>query len=55
MYKILLGFTLTVCSEDAIEDMILENNIIINTINNIADPKNEAKNVLKNDFIVVKL
>ena len=56
MYKILFGFTFTVCSvEDAIDETMLtiKNTKIIT--NNNAEPRNEARNVLKNDFIITIL
>ena len=52
MYKMLCGLIFTAVSDDvAIDEMILVSNTINTTTNNIADPKNDARNVLKNDFI----
>ncbi len=46
------GFSVTFVSDDfATEAMRLEINIITTVTNNTAEPRNEAKNVLKNDFI----
>ena len=52
MYKMLCGFILVAVSDDAIEEIMLVISIITRTTNNIADPRNEARNVLKNDFII---
>ena len=52
MYKTVFGFNVTFVSDDfANEEMKLTINNITNTVNNAAEPRNEAKNVLKNDFI----
>lgn len=54
MYKMLCGLTFTVVSdEEAIEDTILIMNMINRIANNKADPRKDAKNVLKNDFITI--
>ncbi len=52
MYKTVFGFNVTFVSDDfANEETKLTINNITNTVNNAAEPRNEAKNVLKNDFI----
>jgi hypothetical protein len=51
MYKTLCGLIVTDVSDDANDDMMLDMNSIKMTNSNSADPRNEARNVLKNDFI----
>ena len=52
MYKMLFGLTLiTVSDDDAIDEMILVIITMKSTTSNKAEPRNDARNVLKNDFI----
>lgn len=51
----LFGLIVTVVSDDAKEEIRLMIGMMINNNSNKAEPKNEASNVLKNDFIYVKL
>ena len=54
MYRTVCGLTSTFTSvEEAIDETILPTNNNTITNNNTAEPKKEAKNVLKNDFIVL--
>lgn len=52
MYSTVWGLAFALVSLDiVIEDTKLAIIIIANTNNNTADPRKDAKNVLKNDFI----
>ena len=52
IYRMLCGLTFTVVpDDDAIDEMILVVITIQRTTSNNAEPRNDAKNVLKNDFI----
>ena len=52
MYKMLFGLTLiAVSDDDAIDEMILVIITMKSTTSNNAEPRNDARNVLKNDFI----
>ena len=56
MYKTVCGLRSALASVDDItDDMMLEIKTIINIIINAADPKNDAQNVLKKDFISIIL
>lgn len=54
MYKTVFGFNVTFVSDDlATEETKLPISNITNTINSTAEPRNDAKNVLKNDFMIL--
>lgn len=52
MYKMLCGLTFTaVLDDEAIDETMLVIITMKSTTNNKAEPRNDANNVLKNDFI----